>query len=221
MGRHYNSSIIVADGLVLCMDAANKKSYPGSGNTWSDLTILNNNSTLTNGAVFDSIAGGAIFVDGVDDFISSVTLSALGLSNLTIQLWVRPTNIGGGNGFISVFDAASRHLSLFIGSQFYGLGATQNVYTGSFNWQNNQWVFLTMLKSGANGLVIKNNHEVVSNSFSAGSTFSNQLQFGSNPSGGGTRMTGHYGLVFLYNKALSTQEINQNYFSTYYRFRNA
>ena len=29
---------IVTDGLVLALDAANSKSYPGSGTTWNDLS---------------------------------------------------------------------------------------------------------------------------------------------------------------------------------------
>jgi hypothetical protein len=37
MGISYNPRIIT-DGLVLCLDAANRKSYPGSGTTWFDLS---------------------------------------------------------------------------------------------------------------------------------------------------------------------------------------
>jgi len=39
-------SNIVSNGLVLCLDAANTKSYPGSGTTWSDLSSNGNNGTL-------------------------------------------------------------------------------------------------------------------------------------------------------------------------------
>ena len=44
---------IVTDGLVLSVDAANKKSYPGSGTTWYDLSGNAINGTLTNGPTFD------------------------------------------------------------------------------------------------------------------------------------------------------------------------
>ena len=44
MGVAYNPSIIT-DGLVLALDAANKKSYSGSGTSITDLT--NNNTTAT------------------------------------------------------------------------------------------------------------------------------------------------------------------------------
>ena len=37
MGINYSPKI-VTDGLVLCLDAANPLSYPGSGSTWNDLS---------------------------------------------------------------------------------------------------------------------------------------------------------------------------------------
>ena len=55
---------IVTDGLVLCLDAGNPNSYPGSGNTWTDLSRGRNNGTLTNGPTFDSGNGGSIVFDG-------------------------------------------------------------------------------------------------------------------------------------------------------------
>ena len=47
---------IVTDGLVLCLDAANKDSYPGSGTTWYDLSGNGYNSTAagTVGPTFNS-----------------------------------------------------------------------------------------------------------------------------------------------------------------------
>jgi hypothetical protein len=44
MGISYNPSI-VSSGLVLCLDAANPRSYSGSGTTWTDLSGNGNNAT--------------------------------------------------------------------------------------------------------------------------------------------------------------------------------
>lgn len=44
-----HSPMITTDGLVLCLDAANPRSYPGSGNTWLDLSGNNNHATKNNG----------------------------------------------------------------------------------------------------------------------------------------------------------------------------
>jgi hypothetical protein len=45
MGIAYNPRTIT-DGLVLCLDAANPKSYPGSGTTWTDLSGRGNYSII-------------------------------------------------------------------------------------------------------------------------------------------------------------------------------
>jgi len=42
---------IVTDGLVVCLDAADKKSYSGSGTTWYDRSGEDNDGTLINGAI--------------------------------------------------------------------------------------------------------------------------------------------------------------------------
>jgi hypothetical protein len=66
---YFHSPRIVTDGLVLALDAANQKSYPGSGTTWSDLSGNGNNGTLINGPTFDSGNLGSIVFDGVNDDI--------------------------------------------------------------------------------------------------------------------------------------------------------
>ena len=53
---HINPTIIKS-GLVLLLDAANSKSYPGSGTTWTDLSGNGNNGTNAN-MTFESLNGG-------------------------------------------------------------------------------------------------------------------------------------------------------------------
>jgi len=62
---------IVTDGLILCLDAADKKSYSGSGTTWYDRSGDNDNATLAGGVGFSSNNGGALTFDGVDDKTST------------------------------------------------------------------------------------------------------------------------------------------------------
>ena len=64
MGIAYNTSI-VRDGLVLHLDAANVKSYPGSGDTWKDLSGNGFNATLYNNP---SHTNGKLSFDGVDAY---------------------------------------------------------------------------------------------------------------------------------------------------------
>ena len=45
---------IVTDGLVVCLDAGDKNSYPGSGATWSDVSGNGNDFTLYNSPTHNS-----------------------------------------------------------------------------------------------------------------------------------------------------------------------
>ena len=76
-----HSPRIVTDGLVLYLDAANTKSYPGSGTTWTDISGKSNNGTLTNGPTFDSGNKGTIVFDGSNDYVSETS----GLSDSLLQ----------------------------------------------------------------------------------------------------------------------------------------
>jgi hypothetical protein len=53
MGIAYNPRT-VTDGLVLCLDAGNTKSYPGSGTTWTDLSGNGRNFTWASTPSFTS-----------------------------------------------------------------------------------------------------------------------------------------------------------------------
>jgi hypothetical protein len=81
---YLNGPQIVRDGLVLYLDAGNRRSYPGSGTTWTDLTGNGNNGTLTNGPTFNSGNGGSIVFDGVNDYV-----------NNTFSFSTRPFSING------------------------------------------------------------------------------------------------------------------------------
>ena len=69
MATNYNPTI-VTDGLKVCFDAANPKSYPGSGTTWYDLSGNDNHGTLLNEPSFSSDKGGCFTLDGTNDRIS-------------------------------------------------------------------------------------------------------------------------------------------------------
>ena len=66
---------VVTEGLVLYLDAANTKSYVSGSTTWNDLSRGSNNGTLVNGPTFNSGNGGSIVFDGADDYVDSVTQS--------------------------------------------------------------------------------------------------------------------------------------------------
>lgn len=84
---------IITNGLVLHLDAAQLRSYPTTGTTWTDLSGNGNNGTLTNGPTFNSGNGGSIVFDGVNDYVQGPT-STTWFSNtsFSIEAWVFPNS---------------------------------------------------------------------------------------------------------------------------------
>ena len=98
-----HSPRIVTDGLVLCLDAANKRSYPGTGTTWTDLKG-ENNGTLTNGPTFDSSNKGSIVFDGTNDYINCGNGSEFSITEqITLICWMKKTSNSGYHHLISKF----------------------------------------------------------------------------------------------------------------------
>ena len=129
----YGGPDIVTDGLVLHLDAANNKSYPGSGNTWYDLSDNGSNGTLTNGPVFSLDNKGSITFDGVDDIVPSInTVSRL--SNSCTEVWfkadgIQPTgNFGISRSMIFGYSHVGGTFSNFVTGPIV-LAQSNKIYT--------------------------------------------------------------------------------------------
>ncbi len=90
----HHSPRIVTDGLVLYLDAANPKSYPGTGTSWYDLSGNGNNGTLVNGIGYDSNNRGSMVFDGVDDFISINYTNSIE----TMSIWFNRNSLAANSG---------------------------------------------------------------------------------------------------------------------------
>jgi hypothetical protein len=232
----YNfSPKIITDGLVLCLDAANTRSYPRSGTTWSDLSRSGVNSTLTNGPTFNSGNGGSIVFDGVNDYSGSPSINTG--QNITVSAWIYPTILGTTRRAVvaNSYDfAGSRN-----GWMFSTAGAnTNNTFFFSIGQDNayrvaadntltrNTWAYISAIctNGGGNIVLYKNGVEILSYAsqvLSSGTiTYPlNQLNIGYRYVGGEPDpYTGNISNVQIYNRALSSTEIAQNYNATKGRF---
>ena len=61
---------VVTDNMVVYLDAGNNSSYSGSGTSWNDVSGNGNNFTLVNGPTYSSSDGGAIVLDGTNDYVN-------------------------------------------------------------------------------------------------------------------------------------------------------
>lgn len=124
-----HSPRIVTDGLVLCLDAANQKSYPGTGTAWTDLSGNGNNGALINGA--EPVKQNSIVFDGSGDFLTLTNLSSTYLSNnFCIESWVYVTTQASQTLFNTI-----PHASFDINLNRGGSGQTALYIGNGSSWQ--------------------------------------------------------------------------------------
>jgi len=222
MGTAYNPTI-VTDGLVLCLDAANSRSYPKSGTAWSDLAG-SNNGTLTNGPTFSSANGGSIVFDGsndrVDTGVNPATLVGDG-NPATISAWFYPSNTSQrmifGQGTTSRFyiEQYNRNGSLVA---HWGFGDSQNSATSQAYINTNTWYNYTATYDGSIAKGYLNGINTDTTSIGGSKTYSGSLSVGSWGSTGGFYFSGRISTVNVYNRALTSEEVRQNFEATVGRY---
>jgi hypothetical protein len=220
MAVNYQNKI-VTDGLVLCLDAGDKKSYPGSGTVWADRSGRGNNGTLTNGPTFSSANGGSIFFDGVDDKIN--TSYSPQLNDFTIIAWFKST--GGVLDYNRIVDKDYAN-GMWLGrnstnANSWGGGVLENSspYGRYITLADNEWHMIVSKRQGTthtiygDGVLNSASGTVSSNALST-STFA----FGNYSTLNTQRLNGNIAQVSIYNRALTPQEITQNFNATRGRF---
>ena len=100
----FHSPNIVTDGLVMCLDAADKTSYSGSIHggtiaTWKDLSGNGLDGQITGSSsskpTFDSGNGGSLVFDGSDDLIRPTANALFNIrEQITVTAWVKATGSG-------------------------------------------------------------------------------------------------------------------------------
>jgi len=92
------SEPFVTDGLIFHLDASNPTSYSGSGSTvWSDLSSSYANGKLYSGPTFTSENGGGIVFDGTDDYFTTDTATAFnGLTRMSAEITFKLTGTISG-----------------------------------------------------------------------------------------------------------------------------
>jgi hypothetical protein len=213
-----HSPRIVTDGLVLCLDAASRQSYPGSGTVWRDLAG-SNNGTLTNGPTFSSANGGNIVFDGSNDFIEIAETTSITqiTTNVTVSMWIfnsiwKEANfIEGGTSGLVFWSTPGYDNKLRWGLQNSG---SQNVANRNFSQIINTWYNIV---GTYNGSQLRFYYNGVLDSITNASILftNNSYKIGTGVDG---YMNGRVSSVSIYNRALTPIEILQNYNATKGRF---
>lgn len=208
----YHSPSIVMNGLVLCLDAGNTKSYPGSGTTWTDLSGNGITGTLTNGPTYSSANGGSIVFDGVNDYIELNTNNIISATNpFTFEAFYKVTNTSVnaelfgnyGTGYTSNTIWISGRYGVYINMpvpyfQGYPLGA------GTYH--------MAFTRTSSGDCILYKNGVVDGTATSTASISSSQnFRIGSDVNGIGEVFGGNLYSLKVYNRVLSAAEISQNF----------
>jgi hypothetical protein len=212
---------IVTNGLVLNLDAGFLPSYPTSGTTWYDLSGTND-GTLTNGPTFNN--NGYITFDGVDDRcpILNQTFNSTSESSFTIEIYFKrnSTTSGTARPLYSVGNGTSstnaRVIFFFddnsngsMAINYYVLGGLDRYVTLDSQLLNTRFHQAVQVVN-KNSLQMTGYFDGVnkgSGSITNSSTSDTTFRIG-----GGSSVNASISLLRIYNRALSVQEVLQNYY---------
>jgi len=221
---------IVTDGLVLALDAANTKSYPGSGTTWTDLSGNGEDFSLYNTPTYSSDNSGILAFDGVNEYAAADTAKVIpdtGAFSVIFAFALTGTGGRGGifernpnspyNGFSlgqggpDVWNAAVSSTSTYADGLYVNFTyPTTNVfYVDVVTYDGGN-----TLKGYRNGVIVDTDTDIVQGNLSTQGTRDN-MEIG--------RRTTSYlpckvGYIQVYSKALTATEVLQNYNATKGRF---
>jgi hypothetical protein len=231
MGTSYNPKIIT-NGLILNLDAANKKSYIGSGSSWVDLTKNKLNASIT-GCTYNSGNGGSLVYNGTTStYVTIPDSTTIRTQNFTIAAWVKFAGFNSFNGIIckpqNTNNWTSPYTSFLMridGSTSFntsiGSNTTYSGTTTAYTFSTGIFYNLVMTYDGA---TIKGyiNNSLITNANVAYTINYTSIALLIGATGGGTpygeTLNGNMYLASMYNRALSASEVLQNYNATKGRF---
>ena len=189
----------------------------------SDLSGRGNFGKCEGGVLYSSANGGSLSFDGSNDYINCGSNSSLGLSALTLSAWVKASaDVSNYRAIIADEspNGAPWNYRLYI---VQGSGVvTFDVYGGGYSGvsstypiNNNQWCHVCAVRTSPGGTQNLYINGILNNSGSDGTTIStlaNVVWIGQSPyNNGAYPFNGNIAQVQIYNRALTPQEIQQNF----------
>ena len=220
MGISYNPSI-VTDGLILCLDGANTRSYAGTGITWTDISGNGKSGTGQTGVSYSTLNSGKFILNGAESGYFALPLVTSSITNVSMVCWVNITTLslkgpfivnGSANGYaIGVgggsFDTTGNELvALFPLQRWISTGRSLGL----------GWKHVAITLDGSSLPRIYLDGRLV-NSYSGVNPATPQTAtyIGREVGGETTLITrafgGDVGMVQMYSRQLSDAEILQNY----------
>jgi hypothetical protein len=216
MGTNYNPTIIT-DGLVMALDAANPKSYIGSGTAWNDLSANGNNGILTNSPTFSSSNNGFFTFNGSTQYVDSGTNNNLVPTvGLTVCAWAKTTvadkflvdreNAGLTAGYWFA-GTSSAKFQFAVNSSATQVTSLTSITTGNWLYMVGTWVPSVSIIVYLNGVFEAQNTTSIPSSIidPAVNVWIARRRNGAD------LWNGNIASVIIYNRALSASEVYQNF----------
>lgn len=231
-----HSPKLVTNGLVLALDSMNPKSYPGTGTTWYDLSGYGNHATMTNFTgpsagstsgfdtntkymMFDRHLGGS---DGTANNVANVANTSvlddcLCENGMSVSMWLRITTavctaMTKWNGSWEIYYCTP------LTFRTQGTGGTDGISSYLNTNYVNVWSNITGTHNGTTRKIYFNGVEIFSDTnVVTGQNTTNVISIGAYENGA-FAFVGAIPIYNLYNRALSANEVLQNYNATKSRF---
>jgi len=232
---NYNPA--VTDGLILSLDAANEASYPKSGSDWWNLSRIQNTNkaTLFGSPSFSSQNGGLLeFTGEGGNYAQSDKQNLVSSAGWTVEVWFK-TTATLNNLFTSIVttDLISGGISFFLGNQFtgsntidFGFYTSSSAYIAGGGITPTQGTFYQLVGTytDAGGSVLALYSNSVLQGTSSGTfapSLNSQVKIArdySDDLNANLFCPVTIGIVRIYNRALSSGEITQNFIANRDRF---
>jgi hypothetical protein len=201
------------------------------GTTWTDLSGRGNTGTLTNGPTYSSANGGSLVFDGVDDYINiPFNASTMDFSLAqTICMWIKPitgSNTARRNPYNQAYGGSgtltyeiNQTITYYFGTNG-GDGLPYSEVSSGFTIAANELVFISVTRDQAtNSCKWYKNAQLFTNGTAGG--YASTANGTSSILIGDGYVSGFLGNIYdckVYNRALTAQEIQQNFIATKGRY---
>lgn len=212
----YAGPDIVDRSLLVCLDAANKKSYSGSGTTWNDLSGNGYNATLTNTPTYSTDNSGKFVFNGTTSYVqvSSVT-AQLEYTFMFFCKWLSSTTFGSRCFGLPNYGTYAVMEPTNIGYHYNPLGGVpaSTTLSSGVNVGLNAWCHIAVSESssGSSAKIYVNGILRNSTSLVSASGFTGPVNIGGQKPVDSTMANCEIPNFSLYRRVLSDAEIAQNF----------
>jgi hypothetical protein len=205
-----------SNGALLYVDAGNTASYPGTGTAWTDLSGNGRNGTLISGPTYNRADGGSMVFDGTNDYVQC--LGSPTVTAATFLVWMRRN--GSQANYAGIIYSRG---SVATGISFFGttnkISYTWNDAVNTWSWDSGltipdlTWCMIAVSVTSTTAtayLCQSSGITSATNTVNHTSTILDDIKIGRDEVDI-RYFNGKIATAVIYNRALSADEITQNF----------